>query len=77
MALTCLGGTDYRAYRYDDRDHALQKTARFMADRDDQDREYIGKSDAFEAEITKEITVGKFTYAELEEEDIGLKKLQS
>jgi hypothetical protein len=51
--------------------------ARFMADRDDQYREFIGKCDAFEAEIAKEIAIEKFTYAELEEEDHDLKKLQS
>ena len=51
--------------------------ARFKADRDDQYREFIGKCDAFEAEIAKEIAKEKFTYAELEEEDNDLKKLQS
>ncbi|WP_138923676.1 Chromate resistance protein ChrB [Sulfitobacter sp. BSw21498] len=51
--------------------------ARFKADRDDQYREFIGKCDAFEAEIAKEIAIEKFTYAELEEEDNDLKKLQS
>lgn len=51
--------------------------ARFKADRDDQYREFIGKCDAFEAEIAKEIAKQKFTYAELEEEDNDLKKLQS
>lgn len=51
--------------------------ARFKADRDDQYREFIGKCDAFESEIAKEIAIEKFTYAELEEEDNDLKKLQS
>jgi predicted nuclease with RNAse H fold len=51
--------------------------ARFKADRDDQYREFIGKCDAFEAEIAKEIAKQKFTFAELEEEDNDLKKLQS
>lgn len=51
--------------------------ARFKADRDEQYREFIGKCDAFEAEIAKEIAKEKFTYAELEEEDNDLKKLQS
>lgn len=50
---------------------------RFQADRDDQYREFIGKCDAFEAEIAREIAKEKFTYAELEEEDNELKKLQS
>ena len=51
--------------------------ARFKADRDDQYREFLGKCDAFEAEIAKEIAKQKYTYAELEEEDNDLKKLQS
>lgn len=50
--------------------------ARFRADRDDQYREFIGRCDAFEIEIAKEIRIEKFTYAELEEEDTDLKKLQ-
>ncbi len=49
---------------------------RFRADRDDQYREFIGKCDAFEAEIAKEFAKHKFTYAELEEEDADLRKLQ-
>lgn len=50
--------------------------ARFQADRDDHYREFIGKCDAFEAEIAKEFRIEKFTYAELEEEDADLKKLR-
>lgn len=50
--------------------------ARFKADRDEQYREFLGKCEAFEAEIAKEIAIKKFTYAELEEEDSDLKKLQ-
>ncbi len=50
--------------------------ARFKADRDDQYREFIGRCGAFEIEIAKEIRIEKFTYAELEEEDADLKKLQ-
>jgi hypothetical protein len=50
--------------------------ARFRADRDEQYREFIGRCDAYEAEIAKEISIEKFTYAELEEEDTDLKKLQ-
>lgn len=37
--------------------------ARFKADRDDQYREFIGKCDAFETEIAKEIAKQKFTFA--------------
>jgi len=50
--------------------------AHFRADRDDQYREFIGRCDAYEVEIAKEISIEKFTYAELEEEDTDLKKLQ-
>ncbi len=50
--------------------------ARFKYDRDDEYREFIGRCAAFEAEIAKEIAIKKFTYAELEEEDTDLKKLQ-
>lgn len=51
--------------------------ARFRADRDEQYREFLGRCDGFEAEIAKEIAKEKFTYAELEEEDTDLKKLQN
>lgn len=50
--------------------------SRFKADRDDQYREFLGRCADFEAEIAKEIAIEKFTYAELEEEDTDLKKLQ-
>ena len=50
--------------------------ARFKADRDEQYREFLGRCAGFEAEIAKEFAIRKFTYAELEEEDIDLKKLQ-
>lgn len=50
--------------------------ARFKADRDDQYREFLGRCADFEAEIAKEFSIKKFTYAELEEEDTDLKKLQ-
>lgn len=50
--------------------------ARFKADRDEQYREFIGRCAGFEVEIAKEFAINKFTYAELEEEDTDLKKLQ-
>lgn len=50
---------------------------RFSADRDEQYREFLGRCADFEKEIAKEIAINKFTYAELEEEDTDLKKLQS
>src|SRR6202023_2869090 len=50
--------------------------ARFKADRDEAYREFIDKCDDFETEIAKETTAEHFTYAELEENDVDLKKLQ-
>lgn len=50
--------------------------ARFKADRNEEYREFLGRCADFEAEIAKEIAINKFTYAELEEEDTDLKKLQ-
>lgn len=49
---------------------------RFRADRDEQYQEFLGRCAAFETEIAKEFALEKFTYAELEEEDTDLKKLQ-
>lgn len=49
---------------------------RFKADRDEQYGEFMGRCADFEAEIAKEVAKKKFTYAELEEEDTDLKKLQ-
>ena len=59
-----------------DRAQEERVVQRFRADRDDQYREFLGRCDDFEAEIAKEIAINKFTYAELEEEDTDLKKLQ-
>jgi hypothetical protein len=59
-----------------DRAQEDKVVARFRADRDDQYREFLGRCADFEAEIAKEIAINKFTYAELEEEDTDLKKLQ-
>lgn len=59
-----------------DRGQEDKVVARFRADRDQQYREFLGRCDDFEAEIAKEISIEKFTYAELEEEDTDLKKLQ-
>jgi hypothetical protein len=49
--------------------------ARFKADRDDAYREFMNKCDDFETEIAKETTAQHFTYNELEENDVELKKL--
>jgi hypothetical protein len=50
--------------------------ARFKADRNEQYKEFIGRCADFEKENAKELAINKFTYAELEEEDTDLKKLQ-
>ncbi len=50
--------------------------ARFKADRDDAYEEFIDKCEDFEREIAKEVGANHFTYAELEENDVDLKKLQ-
>ncbi|HEY4170078.1 MAG TPA: Chromate resistance protein ChrB [Reyranella sp.] len=59
-----------------DRAQEEKVVARFTADRDEQYREFLGRCADFEKEIAKEFAINKFTYAELEEEDTDLKKLQ-
>jgi len=49
---------------------------RFKRDRDDAYEEFLDKCDDFEREVAKEITAKHFTFAELEENDVDLKKLQ-
>jgi hypothetical protein len=49
---------------------------RFKAERDDAYEEVIDKCDDFEREVAKEVEASHFTYAELEENDVDLKKLQ-
>ncbi|MFN3844277.1 MAG: Chromate resistance protein ChrB [Paracoccaceae bacterium] len=50
--------------------------ARFRADRDEAYAEFLDKCDDFEREVAKEIAASHYTYAELEENDVDLKKLQ-
>jgi CRISPR/Cas system-associated endoribonuclease Cas2 len=50
---------------------------RFKDDRDEQYREFIDKCQDFKGEVTKEVVANHFTYAELEENDVDLKKLQN
>lgn len=50
--------------------------ARFKAERDEAYSEFIDKCDDFECEVAKEVTASHYTYAELEENDVDLKKLQ-
>ncbi|RWJ21131.1 MAG: chromate resistance protein ChrB [Mesorhizobium sp.] len=59
-----------------DRAQEEKVIARFKADRDEAYREFIDKCDDFEKEIAKETEAEHFTYAELEENDVDLKKLQ-
>ncbi|KAA1183597.1 chromate resistance protein ChrB [Rhizobium tropici] len=49
---------------------------RFKADRDEHYQEFLERCGDFEKEIAKETAAGKFSYAELEENDADLKKLQ-
>ncbi|MGS0895942.1 Chromate resistance protein ChrB [Burkholderia stagnalis] len=60
-----------------DRAQEEKVIARFRADRDEEYRELIAKCGDFDAEIEKETAARHFTYAELEENDVDLKKLQS
>lgn len=59
-----------------DRSQEEKVIAHFKADRDDAYAEFIDKCDDFEREIAKETAAEHFTYAELEENDVDLKKLQ-
>lgn len=60
-----------------DRTQEEKVVARFKADRDDEYEEFLDKCKDFEAEIAKETAANHFTYAELEENDVDLKKLYS
>lgn len=60
-----------------DRSQEEKVVARFKADRDEEYEEFLDKCKDFEAEIAKETAANHFTYAELEENDVDLKKLQS
>lgn len=59
-----------------DRVQEEKVVARFKAERDDAYEEFIDKCADFEGEIAKETAAAHFTYAELEENDVDLKKLQ-
>jgi hypothetical protein len=50
--------------------------ARFRADRDEAYRGFLDKCADFAAEIAKETAARHFTYAELEENEVDLKKLE-
>ena len=59
-----------------DRGQEEKVVGRFRADRDEAYGEFIDKCDDFEREVAKEIAASHYTYAELEENDVDLKKLQ-
>lgn len=60
-----------------DRAQEAKVLARFKADRNEEYVELLGKCEDFEAEIARETAARHFTYAELEENDVDLKKLQA
>ena len=51
--------------------------SRFKSDRDEAYREFISRCDDFDGEIAKERGNGKFTYAEVEENEEDLTKLRA
>jgi hypothetical protein len=59
-----------------DRHQEEKVLSRFKADRDEEYKEFLDKCDDFEREVAKEETANHYTYAELEENDVDLKKLQ-
>lgn len=60
-----------------DRPQKEKVISRFMADRDEQYREFISRCEDFEAEIAKETKARHFSYAEIEENEVDLKKLKA
>ncbi len=59
-----------------DRQQEEKVVARFKVDRDDAYAELIDKCDDFERDVAKEVAASHYTYAELEENEVDLKKLQ-
>lgn len=59
-----------------DRLQGERLVARFGVDRDEQYRELIDKCADFEREVAKEVEAKHFTFAELEENEVDLKKLK-
>lgn len=60
-----------------DRTQEGKVVARFRADRNAEYKEFIDRCSDFEAELAKETAADNYSYAELEENDIDLKKQQS
>jgi Protein ChrB, N-terminal len=59
-----------------DRSQEAKVVARFKADCDEDYREFLDKCADFAGEIAKETAARHFTYAELEENEVDLKKLE-
>jgi hypothetical protein len=59
-----------------DETHADRLEALFTAGREDEWREFIGECAKYEAELDREIRDGKFTMAELDEEEQSLERLR-
>jgi hypothetical protein len=60
-----------------DEDTETRIRARFSADRDAEYRELVERAEAILAELQREGARGKFTFAEVEENEAGLAKLRS
>jgi hypothetical protein len=59
-----------------DRSQEEKVIARFRGDRDEAYQKFLEKCADFEAEIAKETAARRFTYVELQENDVDLKKLE-
>jgi hypothetical protein len=57
--------------------HLTYFCVRYISERDEEYREFISKCADFKAEIAKETKARHFAYAEIEENDVDLKKLES
>jgi CRISPR/Cas system-associated endoribonuclease Cas2 len=59
-----------------DQAQEIKVIERFKGDRNEAYVEFLDKCDDFEREVAKEIAASHYTYAELEENDVDLKKLR-
>ncbi|WP_051321146.1 Chromate resistance protein ChrB [Rhizobium mesoamericanum] len=60
-----------------DQAQAERVVARFRAERDEAYKELLDRCDDFEAEISKEVATDHYSFAEIEENDLDLKKLKA
>jgi hypothetical protein len=58
-------------------DSVILETVALNQGQEAQYREFIDKCQDFKGEVAKEVTANHFTYAELEENDVDLKKLRN